>query len=70
LCLSECWDDQAAATEENAERVRTRRAKTGIPAPLALVRFAFEWAWTLVAITWVGVAALVFLCFFTAFTGL
>ncbi|MGX5359042.1 hypothetical protein GMA12_16325 [Kocuria sediminis] len=41
-----------------------------IPAPAGLVRFAAEWAWTLVAITYVAVAASVFFRFFTAFTGL
>ena len=41
-----------------------------IPAPPRLVRFASEWAWTLVAITYVAVAASVFFRFFTAFTGL
>ncbi|MCT2020289.1 MULTISPECIES: vitamin K epoxide reductase family protein [Kocuria] len=41
-----------------------------IPAPVGLVRFAAEWAWTLVAITYVAVAASVFFRFFTAFTGL
>ena len=41
-----------------------------IPAPAGVVRFAAEWAWTLVAITYVAVAASVFLRFFTAFTGL
>lgn len=41
-----------------------------IPAPPRLVRFASEWAWTLVAITYVAVAASVFFSFFTAFTGL
>ena len=41
-----------------------------IPAPAALVRFTAEWAWTLVAITYVAVAASVFFRFFTAFTGL
>ncbi|WP_424348109.1 vitamin K epoxide reductase family protein [Kocuria sp. CH-021] len=41
-----------------------------IPAPPGLVRFAAEWAWTLVAITYVAVAASVFFRFFTAFTGL
>ncbi len=41
-----------------------------IPAPAGLVRFASEWAWTLVAITYVAVAASVFFRFFTAFTGL
>lgn len=41
-----------------------------IPAPSGLVRFASEWAWTLVAIAYVAVAASVFFRFFTAFTGL
>jgi uncharacterized membrane protein len=41
-----------------------------IPAPPGLARFAGEWAWTLVAITYVAVAASVFFRFFTAFTGL
>ncbi|PKZ37021.1 hypothetical protein CYJ75_12525 [Kocuria rhizophila] len=41
-----------------------------IPASATLVRFAAEWAWTLVAITYVAVAASVFFRFFTAFTGL
>ena len=41
-----------------------------IPGPPALVRFASEWAWTLVAIAYVAVAASVFFRFFTAFTGL
>ncbi|MCD1143894.1 vitamin K epoxide reductase family protein [Kocuria sp. LUK] len=41
-----------------------------IPSPPGLVRFATEWAWTLVAITYVAVAASVFFRFFTAFTGL
>ena len=41
-----------------------------IPAPPRVVRFASEWAWTLVAITYVAVAASVFFRFFTAFTGL
>lgn len=41
-----------------------------IPAPPGLARFAGDWAWTLVAITYVAVAASVFFRFFTAFTGL
>ncbi|MFF0905488.1 UNVERIFIED_CONTAM: vitamin K epoxide reductase family protein [Kocuria sp. CPCC 205316] len=41
-----------------------------IPAPPRLVRFSSEWAWTLVAIAYVAVAASVFFRFFTAFTGL
>ncbi|MEX5270901.1 vitamin K epoxide reductase family protein [Kocuria sabuli] len=41
-----------------------------IPAPPGLVRFASEWAWMLVAISYVAVAASVFFRFFTAFTGL
>lgn len=41
-----------------------------IPAPPGLARFAADWAWTLVAITYVAVAASVFFRFFTAFTGL
>ena len=41
-----------------------------IPAPPRLVRFATEWAWTLVAIAYVGVAASVFFRFFATFTGL
>ncbi|WP_298587924.1 vitamin K epoxide reductase family protein [uncultured Kocuria sp.] len=41
-----------------------------LPAPPGLARFAAEWAWTLVAITYVAVAASVFFRFFTAFTGL
>jgi uncharacterized membrane protein len=41
-----------------------------IPARPGLVRFATEWAGTLVVITYVGVAASVFFRFFTAFTGL
>lgn len=40
-----------------------------IPAPRAMVRFAAEWAGTLVAIVYVAVAASVFLRFFPAFTG-
>jgi uncharacterized membrane protein len=40
-----------------------------IPAPRAVVRFAAEWAGTLVAIVYVVVAASVFLRFFPAFTG-
>lgn len=39
-----------------------------IPAPRAVVRFAAEWAGTLVAIAYVGVAGSVFLRFFPAFT--
>ena len=38
--------------------------------PHSVVRFATEWAWILVAITYVAVAASVFFRFFTAFTGL
>jgi uncharacterized membrane protein len=41
-----------------------------IPAPAGLVRFASEWAWMLVAISYVAVAASVFFRFFTAFTSL
>ena len=41
-----------------------------IPAPPGLVRFASEWAWTLVAIAYVAVAASVFFRFFSTFTGL
>ena len=41
-----------------------------IPAPAGLVRFAADWAWTLVSITYVAVAASVFFRFFSAFTGL
>lgn len=41
-----------------------------IPAPPGLVRFACEWAGTLVAIAYVAVAASVFFRFFTVFTGL
>ena len=41
-----------------------------IPAPPRLVRFATEWAWTLVAIAYVAVAASVFFRFFSTFTGL
>ncbi|MEF3121732.1 vitamin K epoxide reductase family protein [Kocuria flava] len=41
-----------------------------IPAPPGLVRIAADWAWTLVAITYVAVSASVFFRFFTAFTGL
>lgn len=41
-----------------------------IPAPAGLVRFASEWAWMLVTISYVAVAASVFFRFFTAFTGL
>ncbi|MEV7652137.1 MULTISPECIES: vitamin K epoxide reductase family protein [Kocuria] len=41
-----------------------------IPAPAGLVRFATEWAWTLIAITYVAVAASVFFRFFSTFTGL
>ena len=41
-----------------------------IPAPPRLVRFASEWAWTLVAIAYVAVAASVFFRFFSTFTGL
>lgn len=40
-----------------------------IPAPAPVVRFAGEWAWTLVAIVYVAVAASVFWAFFTALTG-
>lgn len=41
-----------------------------IPAPDGLVQFASDWAWTLVAIAYVAVAASVFFRFFTVFTGL
>ncbi|MFF0905671.1 UNVERIFIED_CONTAM: vitamin K epoxide reductase family protein [Kocuria sp. CPCC 205316] len=41
-----------------------------IPAPAALVRFASEWAWMLVALSYVAAAASVFFRFFTAFTRL
>ena len=41
-----------------------------IPAPPRVVRFATEWAWTLVAIAYVAVAASVFFRFFSTFTGL
>ncbi|MCT1602820.1 MULTISPECIES: vitamin K epoxide reductase family protein [Kocuria] len=41
-----------------------------IPAPARLVHFASDWAWTLVAIAYVAVAASVFFRFFTVFTGL
>lgn len=40
-----------------------------IPAPRAVVRFAADWAGTLVAIAYVAVAGSVFLRFFPAFTG-
>ena len=40
-----------------------------IPAPAAVVRFAAEWAWTLVAAAYVAVAGSVFLRFLPAFTG-
>ena len=53
-------------------RLRTvSRMNSGIiAAPPRLVRFASEWAWTLVAITYVAVAASVFFRFFSTFTGL
>ena len=41
-----------------------------IPDPAALVRFASEWVWLLVALGYVAAAASVFFRFFTAFTGL
>lgn len=41
-----------------------------IPAPARLVHFTSDWAWTLVAIAYVTVAASVFFRFFTVFTGL
>ena len=39
-----------------------------IPAPVGMVRFASEWAWTLVAIAYVAVAASVFFRFLHVFT--
>lgn len=41
-----------------------------IPAPAGLVCLASEWAWMLVALSYVAAAASVFFRFFTAFTGL
>jgi uncharacterized membrane protein len=40
-----------------------------IPAPSTLVRFATEWAGTLIAVVYVGVAGSVFIQFLPAFTG-
>jgi uncharacterized membrane protein len=40
-----------------------------IKVPAGLARAASEWAWTLVAVVYVGVAASVFLRFFNAFVG-
>ena len=39
-----------------------------IPAPAGLVRFTADWAWTLVALIYIAVAASVYLRFFPAFT--
>jgi hypothetical protein len=40
-----------------------------IPAPSTLVRLATEWAGTLIAVVYVGVAGSVFIQFLPAFTG-